>query len=292
MGKLVATGVQLGDGSQIIARKEVILAAGAHRSPQILMLSGIGAESELSKVSIPLQANLPHVGHNSIDHFALFQFWKLRNPSHGFTMGKPPWSSPAYFKGLPCDWAIKEAVPTHILSTALRIDIVSDADNDANAAALIHPSRCHLETMILYVPAGAEHVGLQLPNDGMHVASSLMLLLPTSRGRVSLASASATDPPVIDPNHYATATDRAALIYGTQRLAHALLNTAAGKAIIEREVAPPGLSPLDSSSTGEEIDARVRSVGVAHAHTMGTAAMGKVVGVDLSKAFNGVNSVI
>jgi choline dehydrogenase-like flavoprotein len=46
--KPVAIGVQLASGQQIIARKEVILSAGAYRTPQLLLLSGIGDRNALA----------------------------------------------------------------------------------------------------------------------------------------------------------------------------------------------------------------------------------------------------
>ena len=48
-------------------RKEVILSAGAVQTPQILMLSGVGAKEELSKHNIPVVANVPGVGKNLQD---------------------------------------------------------------------------------------------------------------------------------------------------------------------------------------------------------------------------------
>lgn len=49
------------------ARKEVILSAGAMRSPHILLLSGIGPAEQLAKFGIPLVKDLP-VGRNLRDH--------------------------------------------------------------------------------------------------------------------------------------------------------------------------------------------------------------------------------
>ena len=275
--KHVASGIQLANGSHISARKEVILSAGTYRTPQLLMLSGIGPSDELSKHDIPVVMNLSQVGRNMIDHFCHFQFWKLLNPSQGLAMGSPLWTSPAYFKGIPCDWAVKEPVPTHLLSLALLADSASEADT----ATLLHPSRCHLETMVIYAPGGSEHVGLKLPMDGTHIASSVILLLPTSRGHISLASASIAEPPIIEPNFYATAADHAALIYGTRRVLQALLDTEAGKSYIAGEAVPPGLPELDSQSDDKDIDERIRGAGVAHAHASGTAAMGNVVDAEL-----------
>ena len=68
---LKVTGVELADGRKITARKEVILCAGAYRTPQLLMLSGIGPSATLAKHKIPLIYDAPQVGQNLHDHFAL-----------------------------------------------------------------------------------------------------------------------------------------------------------------------------------------------------------------------------
>lgn len=54
----------------VFASKEVILSAGAVQSPQILMLSGVGPEKELSKHKIDIIHNSPGVGENLQDHIA------------------------------------------------------------------------------------------------------------------------------------------------------------------------------------------------------------------------------
>ncbi|KAK4173805.1 putative GMC oxidoreductase [Triangularia setosa] len=52
----------------IRARKEVILAAGAIHTPQILQLSGIGPADLLRRAGIPVKVDLPGVGYNFQDH--------------------------------------------------------------------------------------------------------------------------------------------------------------------------------------------------------------------------------
>jgi choline dehydrogenase-like flavoprotein len=65
----VAKGVQFvpvagGPATVVNARKEVILAAGAIHTPQILQLSGVGPAALLQQAGIPVVADLPGVGAN------------------------------------------------------------------------------------------------------------------------------------------------------------------------------------------------------------------------------------
>jgi choline dehydrogenase len=53
------------------AKREVILAAGAFNTPQLLMLSGIGDERELKRLRIKLEHPLPGVGKNLQDRYEI-----------------------------------------------------------------------------------------------------------------------------------------------------------------------------------------------------------------------------
>jgi choline dehydrogenase len=64
----------------ISATREVILAAGAIQSPQLLQLSGIGAASLLSEHGIPVVADLPGVGENLQDHLQIRLMYKVAKP--------------------------------------------------------------------------------------------------------------------------------------------------------------------------------------------------------------------
>lgn len=56
---------------RVLARKEVILSAGAFGSAQILMLSGIGPQDHLHRINVPLIQNSP-VGKIMYDHMSHF----------------------------------------------------------------------------------------------------------------------------------------------------------------------------------------------------------------------------
>lgn len=72
--RLHATGIELvpryGEDkiSQVKAKKEVILAAGALHTPQLLQLSGIGPKDILDAAGIEVLLNAPGVGQNFQDH--------------------------------------------------------------------------------------------------------------------------------------------------------------------------------------------------------------------------------
>jgi choline dehydrogenase len=54
---------------RVMASREVIVAASAFNTPQLLKLSGIGPKSELQKFHIPLVVDLPGVGTNLKDNY-------------------------------------------------------------------------------------------------------------------------------------------------------------------------------------------------------------------------------
>ncbi|GMK58648.1 hypothetical protein CspeluHIS016_0600900 [Cutaneotrichosporon spelunceum] len=81
-----ATGVQFRDASgqtyTAVARREVVVAAGALRSPVILQHSGIGPASFLASAGVPQRVDLP-VGQNLIDQVTTTTNWNIRAAGGG-----------------------------------------------------------------------------------------------------------------------------------------------------------------------------------------------------------------
>ncbi|KAJ0415097.1 alcohol oxidase [Aspergillus carlsbadensis] len=298
---IVATGVRLASGVEYLASREVIISAGAYRTPQILLLSGIGPREELAKHGIPQLVDAPDVGRNLHDHFCVPQWWKLKHPELGLSSGTPLWTSPAYAMGVPYDWNVTLQTPRENLVTALQADAataaaatsnIRDVDNGEEHPYL-SPRATHSEVLVIYAPMGPALTGFDVPMDGTLISTAVLLMTPTARGQITLADTDPARAPVIDPNYYSTHVDRAIVRDGIRRVARLLLDTPEGKEIVEHEVVKPaaaaaeaaggggGSVPISLNSTDEEIDRNVREMGMTFFHPGGSAAMGKVVDTEL-----------
>jgi len=69
-----------GQEETIGAEREVVLAAGAIGSPQLLLLSGIGDADDLQRIGIKSRHHLPGVGRNLHDHLQVFVQQACRLP--------------------------------------------------------------------------------------------------------------------------------------------------------------------------------------------------------------------
>lgn len=80
-----ATGIDIisrdSSGSvSVKASGEVVLAAGAAHTPQILQLSGVGPRDLLESFDIDVVADLPGVGANFQDHLSISTSWRCEDP--------------------------------------------------------------------------------------------------------------------------------------------------------------------------------------------------------------------
>ena len=257
-----ATGIKLCDGRELTAAKEVIISCGAIRTPQILMLSGIGPKSELSKYDIQQVSELP-VGKNLHDHGAISFFWKLRSPEKGLAVGSPTFNKAEYATGNPMDWIATAAAPDGDVEKASRLD----------GTTFKSGPRTGYEIAVMYAVVGpAEGAS----TDGSLITTGVCCLSSTSRGTVTLASEKASDIPIIDPRYFATEHDRAIIRAGIRRSLEVMESTPL-KDFIAEELPPSGFQPISSASSDAELDSRVNATSGSWFHCTGTASMGKVV---------------
>ncbi|KAF3766240.1 alcohol oxidase [Cryphonectria parasitica EP155] len=270
-----AVGVELADG-RVVKGGETIVCTGAIKSPQLLMLSGIGPAQVLREHGIEPVVDNPEVGQNLHDHASVYQFWKLKDPERGLTLGSPNplFQSPEYTKGVPADWIVSTDVPHDGLAEALEKD--EGASPDPAAHPLLRQGRSHVETCLLY---------LKLPMPGTapdyaHLTTLLVGFLPTSRGSVSLRSADPAAAPRISMNYLATEVDRYIFRSGLRQLTRLMLDTEFGREYVEGEsmVLPlPGVEPAQLDDSDEKLDARLRTTAVTTWHVCGTCSMGTIV---------------
>jgi choline dehydrogenase-like flavoprotein len=273
----LAKGAELVDGRTIMANREIIVCCGAIRTPQTLMLSGIGPAEELAKHGITQLVDSPDVGGNFHDHCCVAQFYKIKDPEKGYAAGAAEWKDPTYLLGIPADVVVTSTAPRE----ALKASMIADGERDVtDAHPHLQPSRGHIEILPIYAPTEAPLTDLNVPFDGTCITAGILNLLPTSRGSVRLASADPTDAPLIDPNYYSTEADKVVIRSG-MRMAMRVFESDPGQKFIAEEFTPVGYPPLTSQSSDEEIDARVKRVAATWFHPAGSAAMGKVVNNDL-----------
>jgi choline dehydrogenase len=72
------TGVRYrsGEETRTVSGDKIVLCAGVYKSPQILMLSGIGPDEELKRHGIPLRHRLSGVGANYHDHGTVYMTYE------------------------------------------------------------------------------------------------------------------------------------------------------------------------------------------------------------------------
>lgn len=264
-----ATGITLTNGTRYTASREVLVTCGALKTPQLLMLSGIGPQSHLAQHSISTIADLP-VGENYHDKISATFFWKLKTPEKGYALGSPAFNKPEFRHGNPMEWIATVRTPPAELIKAAQTDRI-----DAKYPYL-QESRGNVEVIVAYAPIGGGGSDFHVPLDGNHISSPVILLLPTSRGSITLANANPTADPVLDPGYLDTETDRATMRAG-MRLTLRVMETDSAREVIEGETPPPGHKPLTSACSDLDLDRRVQIVGSSFFQNGGTASMGSVV---------------
>jgi choline dehydrogenase len=183
---------------------EVVLAGGAINSPQLLMLSGVGAADELRRIGIYVTHDLPGVGQNLQDH-------------------------PMVSVGYLCTQKISlDGAET--LANLLRYLIFKAGPLTSNVAegGLFLKTRDGLQTpdlQLLFGPAYYRGHGLVRRKEHCF-GFGPTLITPESRGSISLRSSNPLDAPAIRANYLSTEADLRTMIEGVRlarRVAHAKL---------------------------------------------------------------------
>jgi choline dehydrogenase len=243
---------QKGQDGTATAAREVILSGGTINSPHLLQVSGIGPGAHLKSIGVPVVHDLPGVGSNLSDHYAI-------RISH----------------------RVKDAVSINELSRGLRLvrevalwlttgrGALTFGVSSAQAFARSREGLASPDIQLLFSPASYDEnkFGALEREPGMTVAVSIAR--PESRGTIMAKSADPFVRPSLKPNYLSAANDmRVAL---------------AGIALTRRIFAAPALArhsvreitPGAGVASEEALADYVRQQGTTIYHIVGTCRMGE-----------------
>ncbi|MBU2963193.1 choline dehydrogenase [Citreicella sp. C3M06] len=196
--RVVGVEVERGGTVEILrAGREVLLAAGAINSPQILQLSGIGNASLLREQGIEVAHHLPEVGENLQDHYTCRSTYRCAQP---VTVNDEVRSWPRKI-GVALQWLKDRSGP------------MSLSAGQVGVFAKTRPDCATPDVQFHFLRYTAQKRGRTLdPFSGFTV--TMCQLRPESRGHVRITSPDHTAKPLIQPNYLNTHTDRETMVAG------------------------------------------------------------------------------
>ena len=233
------------------AKREVLLCAGAIKSPQIMMLSGLGPADQLEKHGIEVKHDLPGVGQNLHDHPSLHIHFLSNEP---ITLSGMSWLRKlmigvkwTFFKSGEGSWNHFDG------------NLFTKSSNDLDQPDL----------QIQFIPFLAH--GIKGGMGGMHGVSFIMCgLSEKSRGYVRLNSADPSDAPSVSMNYLIKEVDYQPLREGI-RICRELVRSHHWGNMLGDEVRPGA-----DIQTDDELDEFIRGAVDTDFHYAGTCKMGAV----------------
>lgn len=238
------------------ARAEVVLAAGAINSPQLLQLSGIGPAAELRALGIEVRRDAPAVGRDLQDHLGADGLYRACVPT--LNQALRPWHG---------------KLRAGLRFAASRRGPLSLSLNQAGGFVRSAPDVERPDLQLYFsplsytrAPAGTRPLMNPDPFPGLLIGFNLCR--PTSRGHIALRTSDPFDAPAIQPNYLDTEHDRVLMRRG-MRLVRRLADMPALRPVIDVE-----LQPGPRVATDSELDAHVRAHAWTVFHACGTCRMG------------------
>ncbi len=247
--------LQRGQKHTARAQAEVILAAGAVASPQILECSGVGQADVLKRAGVPVVHELKGVGENLQDHYMIGCQYRLKPEC----VSVNELSRGARLAGEILKYAVSRK---GLLSFAVAHTVAFTKSRPE----LEHPDiQLHMMAASMDLEVLAKTQGLQLERQPGMTCNPCQLR-PESRGAIHIKSPDSTVYPSIAPNYLSDPYDQA--------LAVAELK------IVRKVMSQPALTPyLETSAdpygdTDESMLGYAKVAGATLYHAVGTCKMG------------------
>lgn len=231
-----------GQAVELTATQGVVLSAGSLRTPQLLMLAGIGPAVHLADHGITVVRDLPAVGAHLQDH-----------PAVPVPFVADPALAPS--QTAQEDYRLLRRGPLSSLGQTVAVVPAAGRGTDPDA-----PPELVFGLAVLGADAGLP------PADGPTGAWIVGLLDPDSRGTVRLSSTDPAADVLVDPHYLHELRDRRRLREGV-RLAFDALRTDALRPLVRAAV--PDVPEHD-----DDLDAYIDAALGTYYHPVGTARMG------------------
>jgi choline dehydrogenase/4-pyridoxate dehydrogenase len=232
----------------------VILAAGAIKSPQLLMVSGIGDAAALHAHGIKTLIDLPGVGANLAEHLAPIFVGQRTQPG-------------PFHRAMRMDRAAGAMAQAYLFGTGFGSDV------PAGSVAFLKSDPSEpipdIQLILNLAPYDAKPYVRARDSftDGFNCL--VALLRPESRGTVTLASADPLAPPRIQHQFLSAGRDLTVLRRGL-RILKDIASRKPLRDFIARELAAPDALGM----TDAALEAHIRSQSVTVNHLLGTCKMG------------------
>ncbi|KAF8512598.1 aryl-alcohol oxidase [Hysterangium stoloniferum] len=240
----------------ITVSKEVILSAGSIATPQILMNSGIGDQSELEPLGIQTYVNIPDVGKNLSDQVSMSLTY--------FANSSQTWDdinrNTTLRNGLIAAWKKTHQGPlVDITNNHLAFVRIPNSDPifEQNTDPSSGPRAAHFQFRIQ----------VAVSTSGNYFSLGLSMNTPESRGSISLKTSNPFDPPLIDVGLLTTNFDIAAARQCV-RTAQRFITAPVWKNYV--------LGPINTfpnTTTDAELDQYIRAHATQTGHAVGTSSM-------------------
>ena len=245
-----------GESRYARARREVLVAAGAIRSPQVLELSGIGDPGVLQRNGIAVHHALPGVGENLQDHLMPRITFETNQPiTVNDMLGSP--------------FALARSLLRYLVS---RDGLFATTSLTALAYVRGRPGHKYPDIRVQSALVSAESrfstsrkTGID-PFPGFHIGG--YFLYPASRGSLHVASPDPNVQPAIRANYLSDPLDRA-MIVAVLRIIRNIAAQPALSQLIVRET-----RPTSAVATDDELLDYARRTGQTCWHPVGTCRMG------------------
>lgn len=250
-GQATGVMVKLNGNLQLIkARREVILSCGAFQSPQLLLLSGIGAKDKLDPHKIKVVHELPGVGENLYDHVDFCLMYQSDSEhvlgTNARSVFRVAWNQFKYFAG--------------------RRGILTTNFNESGAFYFTNPDERSPDIQLHFAFTLVDQHGLKRHGRG-GFSCHVCVLRPKSHGNLTLADANPATPPLIDPAFLKDERDVATLLAGVKR-AQQILQAPAFDEIRGKPVY------ATASNNDDELIEDIRNRADTIYHPVGTCKMG------------------